>query len=253
MSEFDLLGELNRLAGTTGLGFSAACNVYAGTTALEGVGALNVKAGTSGLDLEGVLNRLAGTSGRGALAAARLIYRTNLAAYPSFESGTTGWGVNANATLGTSSAWSYAGTQCLTLTSVAAGNASAKTASEIAVTGSVSYAFSMRGRSAVSSRLARLQVSWYTSADALITTDTGSNVTTSTSADVTATVVATSPSNAAKAIVFLVVLSTAAGGEVHYFDALLIEQASTVGNYFDGSFPNCRWTGAANASTSRNY
>ena len=45
----DVQGELNRLAGTSGLGESRAANVYAGTTGLETVGALNTKASSVGL------------------------------------------------------------------------------------------------------------------------------------------------------------------------------------------------------------
>lgn len=62
----ELVGELNRLAGTTGLEEAGAANAWAGTVGLETVGALNAKAGTSGLGLDGVCNQLAGTEGLGA-------------------------------------------------------------------------------------------------------------------------------------------------------------------------------------------
>lgn len=55
----ELVYELNRLAGTTGLEAAKAANTIAGTTGLEVVGALNVKAGTTGLELNGVCRRLA--------------------------------------------------------------------------------------------------------------------------------------------------------------------------------------------------
>lgn len=45
----EVQGELNRLAGTSGLGEARAANVYAGTTGLETVGALNAKAGAVAL------------------------------------------------------------------------------------------------------------------------------------------------------------------------------------------------------------
>jgi len=65
----DLQGELNRLAGTSGLGAAAAANAWAGTTGLEVVGALNAKARDDldswpfDQDLQGVCNALAGTDG----------------------------------------------------------------------------------------------------------------------------------------------------------------------------------------------
>ena len=69
----ELVAELNRLAGTTGLEAAGAANEWAGTQGLELVGALNAKAGTSGLELLGVLNVLAGTKGLGANEAATRI------------------------------------------------------------------------------------------------------------------------------------------------------------------------------------
>lgn len=54
----DLVGELNRLAGTTGLEAAGAANAWAGTTGLELVGALNAKAATTGLELNGVCKLL---------------------------------------------------------------------------------------------------------------------------------------------------------------------------------------------------
>lgn len=59
LPKLDLLGALNELAGTSGLGFNAVCNLIAGTSGLDGVGALNVANGTSGLELRGVLKQLA--------------------------------------------------------------------------------------------------------------------------------------------------------------------------------------------------
>lgn len=64
----ELQGELNRIAGTDGLGCAAAANTIAGTTDLDVVGALNTYVGNSKLnwkDLQGVANQMAGTDGRG--------------------------------------------------------------------------------------------------------------------------------------------------------------------------------------------
>lgn len=71
----DLLGELNRLAGTDGLGAAAAARIYAECPYdYDMVGALNYKAFADQdgehrelwLDLQGVCNVLAGTEGLGA-------------------------------------------------------------------------------------------------------------------------------------------------------------------------------------------
>lgn len=59
----DVQGELNRLAGTSGLGAAKAANVWAGTSGLDLVGALNAKAGTKGLGAAGAANHIAGTTG----------------------------------------------------------------------------------------------------------------------------------------------------------------------------------------------
>ncbi len=61
-------GQLNRIAGTTGLGSQGAANVIAGTTGLATVGALNTYMGndiSEWRDLMGVANQMAGTTGLG--------------------------------------------------------------------------------------------------------------------------------------------------------------------------------------------
>jgi len=71
-----LVYQLNRLAGTTGLGAAGAANAWAGTTGLELVGALNRKtngnhpaASSPQLELNGICNALAGTTGKDAIGA----------------------------------------------------------------------------------------------------------------------------------------------------------------------------------------
>lgn len=61
----EIQGELNRLAGTDGLGEALAANIWAGTIDLETVGALNALAETDGLDMQSVCNVLASTNGLG--------------------------------------------------------------------------------------------------------------------------------------------------------------------------------------------
>lgn len=75
----DIQGELNRIAGTSGVGSAhAACLIASAITlttvrGLDVIGALNVAAGTNGLDIMGAANILAGTSGLGAPAALALV------------------------------------------------------------------------------------------------------------------------------------------------------------------------------------
>lgn len=69
-------GQLNRIAGTTGLGSQGAANVIAGTTGLATVGALNTYMGndiSNWLDLPGVANQMAGTTGLGTALALSLV------------------------------------------------------------------------------------------------------------------------------------------------------------------------------------
>ena len=177
--------------------------------------------------------------------------RTNFAPYPSAESGATGWQSNANATVGTSAAWSYAGSSCYTLTSVAAGNASIKTSTTMATSPGAVSTHSVRLRSATASRTVRVLVLFFDSSYGFLSTATGSAFTSSTSSDVTPSIAATAPASAAWMQTVVAVYSTAAAGEVHYIDALLVEASGTVGTYFDGSTSGFEWTGAAHASTSR--
>jgi len=181
--------------------------------------------------------------------------RTNLATYPSAESGTTGWtSALINATISQSSAWSASGTYSYALTSVASGTmAATNNADRIEVTPGVTYAFSVRFRAATVSRNVYIQCEWRNAGNSVISTSAGTAVADSTSADVVASVVATAPALAVTGLVYVVVNSTGAAGEVHRFDGVLVEESSTVGTYFDGSTTGYEWTGTAHASTSRTY
>lgn len=179
--------------------------------------------------------------------------RTNLATYPSAESGTTGWtSALINATISQSSAWSASGTYSYALTSVASGTmAATNNADRIEVTPGVTYAFSVRFRAATVSRNVYIQCEWRNAGNSVISTSAGTAVADSTSADVVASVVATAPALAVTGLVYVVVNSTGAAGEVHRFDGVLVEESSTVRSYFDGATAGCEWTGTAHASTSR--
>lgn len=75
-TSMDVQGELNRIAGTSGLGEAGAANVIAGTNGLDTVGALNTYVGNTPirwLDLQGVANQMANTSGYGTAYALSLV------------------------------------------------------------------------------------------------------------------------------------------------------------------------------------
>lgn len=75
-TSMDVQGELNRIAGTSGLGEAGAANVIAGTDGLDTAGALNTYVGNDPInwkDLQGVANQMANTSGYGTAYALSLV------------------------------------------------------------------------------------------------------------------------------------------------------------------------------------
>lgn len=68
----EVQAELNRIAGTVGLGEAGAANIIAGTSGLDVVGALNAYVSNTLItwkDLQGVANQMAGTTGLGVVEA----------------------------------------------------------------------------------------------------------------------------------------------------------------------------------------
>jgi len=176
--------------------------------------------------------------------------RTNLVKYPSAESGLTGW-TGANCTVDRSTAWSASGSYCYTLTASTTGNMYAvNDTARAAVTPGVTYAASVYVRAATVARTVFCTIQWLDSGLSGISWSDGPTMTDSTSADVRAYTTGVAPPGAAWAMVYPVVQG-ASSSEVHYFDAAMIEEGSTVGTYFDGSTSGYEWTGTAHASTSR--
>lgn len=183
--------------------------------------------------------------------------RTNLIPNPSFETNTTGW-TGQSTTVARSTAQFYSGAASLSMTATAVTTTLALTpggTSGIPVTGSTTYAIQFRSRAATTPRNVEFYVYWYDSAGALIgMPTTGGYTTNSTSGWTLHSGTKTSPSNAAYARVAAAVYN-AAIGEVHYIDAVMMEQASSVGTYFDGSTAagggwSYAWSGTAHASAS---
>ncbi len=158
---------------------------------------------------------------------------SNLLDNSSFEDTASTIWTATNSTLAYSTTNPRLGATDARLTSTAANgsNISLNLNVSVAVVNSTSYAFSAYVRSDVTSRSARVKIEWRTAADAVISTDTGSNVsTTTTDWSARPTVIATSPSNAGFARVYVDFLSVN-NGEVHRVDTVQLEQGTVVSGY----------------------
>lgn len=162
--------------------------------------------------------------------------RTNLVPNPSFGVDTNSWQATTNCVIAQTLGQSAVGVGCMKITSSAAGNmvVSTATASRWAVAGNASYAIQAQVRAAASSRSTLVQISWYDSGGVLISSSAGSSAADSTTGWTSISSTATSPSNAFSAGVTITVSATGAANEVHFLDAVLMEQSSTVNDYFDG-------------------
>lgn len=179
--------------------------------------------------------------------------RTNLALNPSIETATTGWstGGGGGGTLTRDATQAYSGTYSLKVTTTGAGNSLVLygSASRTPVTAGTTYSFSAYVRSAATSRLVDIVANWYDAGGASLSTTSGTQISTSTSAWVRPTHTVAAPA-LATSVVIQVRLASVVSSEVHYVDGLLLEAAASAGTYFDGSTTNASWTGTANASTS---
>lgn len=102
----------------------------------------------------------------------------------------------------------------------------------IPVVAGTAYTFSIYSRAKTTTRSVSLDISWYNSSGSLIS-DSGAHATTnSTSAWTRAYVTGTAPSNAVYAGISITITS-AASGEIHYFDAAQFEASSSATNYVD--------------------
>lgn len=182
--------------------------------------------------------------------------RTNLVKYPSAESGTTGWtGTDSpGMTFAVSSAQSYSGTKSYECTSAAAGvlDRYGLHMEGSAATPGTTYTGSVYVRAASTTASAYVTLIFWNSGGGFISATGGAVSADSSTAWGRRTVTATAPAGTAF-VTLGIIWFVAAAGEVHYFDAAMIEEGSTVGAYFDGSTSGYEWTGTAHASTSRTY
>jgi hypothetical protein len=139
-----------------------------------------------------------------------------------FEGGIANWVLNGNCTIAASSAQAHAGTGSLAITATGTSDATAKhvssTTGGFAVTPGRQYLVQGWFRAATAARSVRLQVDWFTSGGATVSSSAGTNVTDSTSAWTFASLAAVAPATAAFGTVIARVITPGGAREVHYVD-----------------------------------
>lgn len=175
--------------------------------------------------------------------------RVNIVPNPSFETNTTGWSSAQSSTL-RSTTFAYSGTASLavTMSSLSDSNVGATT---VTAQNAADYRYSIYCYIPAGSPLAGRTISL--SIEAGTATRTWSQVSATLVAGswVRATLSATV--TAPGTLVLVQRLSgslSAAVGSVVYFDGVLLEESTTVGDYFDGASAGGSWEGTANASRS---
>jgi Carbohydrate binding domain len=181
--------------------------------------------------------------------------RRNLVANPGFEVDLTGWAPNSGSTLCTiarSTTWKYAGAASVAQTCGGLAQAVFFTSGPpyIPVAPGNTYTLSAYNRAATVARNTRVELTLFDAANAVVSVQTGTYVTNSTSADTRVSITYTMPAGVV-AVSARALVTGAANGEVHYWDGFLLEETATAGAYFDGSYPGYEWSGAANNSASR--
>jgi hypothetical protein len=184
--------------------------------------------------------------------------RTNLVPNPSFEVNTTGWAVVAGPLARTTSQ-AYSGSASLqhTKSGLDSGPVSSSGAGGMPVTGGLTYAARGRvkaGTGAAGERV-RIRFTWFDSgASSLGSSAWGTDVTASGTSWLPFSVTAVAPAAAAFAQLEIGYRG-APSGAVFYYDAFIVEQAASVGSYFDGATPDAGgwdygWSGTAHQSAS---
>jgi hypothetical protein len=175
-------------------------------------------------------------------------HRQNLLPNPSIEANTTGW-----------SAWfSPAGSVSRTTAQAQKGTASLKASSQAPGQGVITSAPASPGKNYSAATQLRggaaaglgLHLCFISGSAQVLRCDAVSVNASSgwTRAVINGSSFGVAPANTA--FVWLFANNEASTSQDFYVDAALIEQASSVGSYFDGSFPDASWGGATNNSTS---
>lgn len=180
--------------------------------------------------------------------------RTNLVANPSAEVALTGWNVGLG-TLSQSSAYAYSGIYSALISVNANGTAGLNTGA-ITISPSTAYSFSAYCRSN-NSRTTRVFIAWYNGAT-LLSNTVGASSASSTSGFTRFSVSGTSPATANRCFISTQNISSVIG-DLHYWDAFLLETGSSLLPYFDGTYADAytgytitsqAWNGTTNDSSS---
>jgi hypothetical protein len=140
----------------------------------------------------------------------------------SFEGSVAGWSAVSNCTLAHVAANAHVGAECMTLTSVAAGDMSAHVVpvNDLPVVPGLIYSAVASFQSASIGRFCHVQVNWLDSGLAAISSVQSSDVNDGTTAYTNASLTAQAPAGAAYAELLVVVLGTTAAGQVHRIDTV---------------------------------
>lgn len=162
--------------------------------------------------------------------------RKNLVPNPSFETNATGWTGGALTSVARSTAQAHTGTASLAITagSVSASAATLEGRSGIPVTGGAEYTASAYVRAATAGRSGYLSIYWYNAAGSYMSASNGVTFADVTSGWTRFSATKTAPVGATFATVRVWLTGTVAS-EVHYVDAVMFEQASSLGSYFDSA------------------
>lgn len=180
------------------------------------------------------------------------VLRRNLCTNPSFEVDVAGWSPEGGATLTASTNKVFVGTRALRMFTTVAGSYAAAF-DGVSVTPGLAYNLSAYVANAGIARPVQLSIRWFTSGGAVIGTDYSSPVN-DTAEWQRFDVQGIAPPLAETARLRIGIPGTVVN-EAHYADAVLFQQASTAGDYFDGSTPSnsteaYRWTGEPGVSMS---
>jgi phage-related protein len=164
--------------------------------------------------------------------------RINLVTNPSFKVDTTGWSATGSSTIARITTDAFYGTSCLQITKAASANSGVITASRIAVTAASSYAVSayVKVPDNQETGTLRIDVKWYTavSGGTLISTSSTNAIEIPTGSDFTRLEgVMIAPALAVAATISIIQPLAGAAGKKFLVDAVLLEAASYIGEYFD--------------------
>lgn len=188
-----------------------------------------------------------------ATAAALAWSRVNLVTNPSAETSTAGWEV-VGGDLSRSAGTPPSGTYRFEATKTGSKGDLVATTPIGDVEGGRDYATLVSLRPGSNARPVKVEMLWYGSGGKLLKTSRVRTTTETDGAWAAVSGVVTAPTNAATAA-YKITWSKVPPGETHRWDAVLVEQASTVGTYFDGSTTGTSgetygWSGTPHASTS---